>query len=190
MIVAFCAVVAMTSVAAACLCVADPQNWGSWMLNFKFSGKRAPSSGNTGSARVADPAELQYFGEGRAELGDFSIRMFDPITRTVLRSDFQLEGETVFGNRRSFQEFMKSNHRFFREQVMVTIRSCDPEELADDDLTLVEKKLVSRVNRALGRHLLNSVKMHEYKLYESAESVFIPVEGEGGATDTASVSGG
>ncbi len=152
--------------------------WGDWLVDMEFSKTGSALFGMKKAHRASD---LTYFGDGKADLGDFSIKIYDPLTRTSMKSDFHLEGNTVFDDQEGFSQFMESNHRLFREQVTVTMRSCNVNDLANPDLKLLEKKLVSRVNRAIGRSVLKSVRIMNHSLYESANNVFVPVEGAGSA---------
>jgi hypothetical protein len=150
--------------------------WGDFLVNMEF-----PKTGSAlfSSQKASGNSDLTYFGDGKAELGDFSIKIYDSVTGTSLRSDFHLEGNTIFGDEEEFDQFMLSNRRKFREQITVAMRTCNMNELANPDLKLIEKKLASRVNRAMGRSLLKSVQITEHALYESANSVFIPIEETG-----------
>jgi len=147
-----------------------PNVWRDWLAKMKLSGSNNTGTVGRKACRKAKAAKLAYFDDGRAELGQFSIRMFDPLTRTTLRTDFRLEGRTVCPDKQAFDHFMQSNHRLFREQVMVTLRNCQPEELADPDLRLLGRKLVARVNRALDRQFLKSVEFKDFALFESVEN--------------------
>ena len=158
------------------IALSDPGAWGDWLVNLEFSEMGSKLTGGRDKHRVKDPSELTSFGDGKFELGDFSVRIFDPINRTTLRSDFHLEGNTIFDDEDGFQDFMQSNHRQFREQIMVAVRNCDVEELADPDLRLLEKKLAARVNRAMDRPILKSVRIGNLTLYESASNVFVPMD--------------
>jgi len=151
--------------------------WREWLANLKFLEKSSKGSGSQAAHRAEGPPKLGYFGDGKAELGEYSVRTFDPITRTTLRTDFRLEGQTSCTSKGTFEQFMKNNHRFFREQVMVTLRNCQLSDLTDPDLQLLERKLVSRVNRALGRRFLKSAEIKDFFLYESVEdSGFVEYE--------------
>jgi len=152
----------------------EPGKWQSFLADMEFS---KAGSALFGSKKASGTSDLAYFGDGKAELGDFSIKIYDPITRTALRSDFHLEGNTVFDDQEKFDRFMQSNKLQFREQVTVAMRTCNVNDLANPDLKLLEKKLVSRVNRALGRNVLKSARITNHTLYESDNNVFIPVEG-------------
>jgi hypothetical protein len=150
--------------------------WQSWLRRFNPKTTHDDSSGS----RVRRPdrtGDVAYLGNGRAGLGTFSIRVFSPLTRSTLRTDFDLEGETCCQNRKAFDKFMKGHSRFFREQVMITIRNSHMEDLVDPDLTLLRKKIIARVNRALGYRFLQSVEFDGFALYESVEnSSYVPFE--------------
>jgi hypothetical protein len=155
-----------------------PKSWDDWLANLN-SGGMTMKNPNAKFGYRPKMAKLAYFGDGRAELGEFSVRMFDPLTRITMRADFKLEGKTQYGDERSFQEFMRHNNRFFREQVNVALRSCDPEELADADVDQLEGRLVARVNRALGHDFLESAEMKDFALFESVDkSSFVRLEGQ------------
>lgn len=125
---------------------------------------------------------MSYLGDGRAALGKYSVKTFDPLSRTTLRTDFRLEGRTACEDEDAFAEFMKSNHRFFREQVTATVRNCDLGDMTDPNLQLLERKLVATVNRALGRRFLESVEIKDFQLFEQfGDSGFVRHEVSGDA---------
>jgi hypothetical protein len=102
-------------------------------------------------------------------LGKYSVSLFDPLTRTATRADFKLQGTTVCSDESSFRDFLDNNHRYLREQVMVTIRNCDASDLDDPELKLLEKKLVARVNRALGQRFLMAVNFEDFQLSQTSQ---------------------
>ena len=113
--------------------------------------------------------KLAYFGAGRAELGEYRVEIFDPITDVRLRTDFRLEGLTAVASEDAFRDFIQRNYRALREQVAVTLRTCDFADLNEPDFQLLEKKLLSRINRTLGRKSLKSVRIKDFQLYESVD---------------------
>lgn len=151
------------------------RSWDNWLANFQIAG----SGGRAANARIRQSSEKPrlgrpvplpaYLGEGRAELGDYNVRMFDPITQCSLRSEFRLEGQTTLGDEGAFQEFMGRKQRFFREQVAVVLRTYNPNELDSPNLDLLGRKIVARVNRSLGERVLNSVEVKDFALYESVD---------------------
>ncbi len=166
---------------------AGQRSWDNWLANLQFSGSgtRRPKAQSKSKLEFSDKEPLPaYLGDGKAELGDYSIRVFDPITRSVLRTDFRLEGSTSLGDEASFQQFMRCNRRFFREQVAVVFRSHNLDDLASPDLKLLGRKIVARVNRSLGERMLKSAEIKDFSLYESMDhSGFVPWEAEAGDGD-------
>lgn len=157
-------------------------SWENWLANFRFRGmggsKSSMGLGDSRRAMLRDMGPLPaYLGNGRAELGEYSVCVFDPITQSTLRTDFRLEGATKLGDEASFQQFMQCNGRFFREQVAVVLRTHNLDELAKPDLDLLSRKIVARVNRSLGQKVLESAKIKDFALHESIDrSSFIPFE--------------
>jgi len=153
---------------------ATRDTWQSWLRHFNPKTTHDDSSGSR-VGRAERMGDVAYLGDGRAGLGTFSIRVFSPLTRSTLRTNFDLEGETCCQDREAFDKFMKGHSRFFREQVMITIRNSHVEDLLDPDLTLLRKKIVARVNRTLGYRFLESVDFNGFAVYESVEnSSYVP----------------
>ncbi len=111
-----------------------------------------------------------YLGEGRARLGPFTVKIFDPLTRTMLRTDFNLEAVLNCEDEAEFQQFLRSNLQFFREQIMVAMRTSDAVDFADSSLALVKRRMIARVNRAMGRRFLKSVEIKDFAVYESVDN--------------------
>jgi len=116
------------------------------------------------------------FAEGRAELGRFSIRIYEPVSRRSLRADFKLEGMTDCEEKDEFQQFLARNYRFFREQVTIAIRNTPPSDLADPEHHVLRKRIVARVNRAFNRDFLKDADFSNFTLYESVgQTGYVPV---------------
>ncbi len=150
------------------------RSWENWLDNFRFAGAGSRSArAKLGAQRKRELRDMEplpaYLGDGKAELGEYSVRVFDPITQSELRTDFRLEGMTSHGDEASFNQFMRCNRRFFREQVAVVLRTHNLDELADPDLNLLGRKIVARVNRSLGKRLLQSAEVKDFALYESMD---------------------
>ena len=110
--------------------------------------------------------DWRYLGEGRVDLGDHSVKVFQPGRRIGFRTDFHLEGRSTFDAPEAFDRFFASNHRRVREQVMVVLRGSPPEDLADPALTLLRRRLVAQVNRTVGFTFLESVDIQGFTLHE------------------------
>ncbi len=158
--------------------VSREANWDRWLDRFRPAPATTDPRGLVG--RLADKAAgLEYLGDGRVALGEFNIRTFDPLTGVTLRTDFRLEGMTVAGDELSFFEFMAGNHLQLREQVMITIRSAEWEDFADPEKEMLGRKIVARVNRALGRPFLETVSVKDFSMAESVDrGGFVPVPEE------------
>jgi len=157
----------MITLIVGCSATFMPATWNDWLANLKPSGITMHSNSKAKFGFRPKFKKLKYYGDGRAELGEYSVRMFDPLTHITLRAEFSLEGETDCQNEGTFDRFMKNNNQFFREQVNVALRACDPEELVETDVGTLERKLVTQVNRSLDRDFLGCVKIKDFALYES-----------------------
>jgi len=145
----------------------SPYTWSDWMSSMDFL-SRSQGTKLGGSHKGELPA---YLRDGSASLGCYAVKIYDPVTRTMLQAEFRLQGRTTCKNGQEFEEFFRCNHHLFREQVMITLRTCDFQEAADRDLELLGKKIVSRVNRTLGRPFLESVELQDFVLYESIGAI-------------------
>lgn len=111
-----------------------------------------------------------YLGEGKVRLGPFRVKLYDPVTRTLLRVDFQMEGLVDCGDEAAFEAFLKANYHFFREQVMVAVRTCEPVDFTDPGQVLLKRRLIARVNRALRQPFLKAVELKGFEVAESIDN--------------------
>jgi len=145
-------------------------SWWSWKGGSAKNGSGAGISKKTRFGKIdTSSRKLVYHGEGHADLGVYSIKTFDPVSHTCIRTVFRLEGLTDCQNKQTFHQFMDGNYRFFREQVMITIRGSDIGDLVNPNRTLLGKKLIARVNRALGYPFLKSIHFSEFEVFESVQ---------------------
>ncbi len=155
-----------------------PKRWSSWLDDLQAPSKASSGKGNKFGRRATGTRGLAYLGEGRADLGKYKISLFDPLTGTVSRAEFKLQGTTSCEDESSFREFIDAHNRFLREQVMVTIRNSRVSDLDDPKLRLLEKKLMARVNRALGQRFLRTVDFKDFRLFQSNRQVQIGKNGQ------------
>jgi len=158
--------------AFAWVAVRHPSVWRHWGHR---AGRASVASQSTPPREPTDDAsDYAYLGQGQVELGGFSVRVFDPVTRTALLSEFLLEADTDFAHNEGFVRFMAANRRGLDEQVMVTVRSCTLAELSSPDITRLEKKLAVRLNRVFGRHLFDAIRIKDFTLFEAVgDSPFV-----------------
>lgn len=144
--------------------------WTSALGNFQTATK-SHKGGPGGGLGARDCAELglSWLGDGQVAFGDFSVLTYNTVTRTHYLSEFRLKGQTTCGTEAAFQAFIDGHRRFFREQVAVTIRNCDANDLSREKLDRLEKRIVTHVNRALGCNFLEELDIEEFAVYESVD---------------------
>jgi len=136
----------------------------------KSHGEENPNPSGA-SAPTAETAEaVAYLGQGPSKLGEFRIKLFDPVTRTVLRVSFRLEGVIACADETAFQSFLKSSLRFFREQIQVAVRSSDVPDFSDPQLRVLRRRMIARVNRAYNRDYLRSLEIKDLAVHESIDN--------------------
>ncbi len=118
----------------------------------------AEEEGDEGDLPVADRVEL--------DLGEFSVTSFQPISNTTLRIDFHLFGTVGLEDENLFLKLMEGNLHRFREQVIVTVRSADLDDLTDAALGLIKRKILEKTNRTLGKPVLRTVIISEFSFIE------------------------
>jgi hypothetical protein len=141
-----------------------------WLANMKPLVVRGKGNGQGNKAKRGRAGEsgVAFRGRGCAELGEFSVRTYDPVTGTTRLAEFQLEGITSCQDEESFHRFMEQNNRCFREQVSVVIRNTRAVDLKDTDL--LGRKIVVRVNRIFEHPVLESVQIKDFAVYEAIEN--------------------
>lgn len=149
--------------------------WREWFGVFAGAIGGRSGAGRDGSAGGALPG-VKNLGRGCYDFGEFTIRSFDPVTKTTLRSQFRLEAKTAMADDAEFERFMQGRCQTLREQVLVALRTSNLDELTEPEQGLVERKVVARVNRSLGQRVLESVDLKDFELTESVEkSSFVPL---------------
>jgi len=140
--------------------------WLQWMPTLGKFG-----AGATGGASVPkELKDLKYSKGGRAVLGDFDVKVFDPIANSTQMASFRLTGSTVDDDAEEFWSFMKRNRHSFREQVNITVRNSEAEELIDPQLRILRKRLVARVNRSAGKPFLKAVDLEGFAMSQSVDA--------------------
>ena len=151
--------------------------WGEWIRRLAMGG--FGSKGGVASLGAIAPREptVVYYRPGQLSLGDFSISMYDPVTRITLRADFRLEAQAQCENRQAFEAFVLMYHRLVRDQVMTAVRNAPIEELADPEHRLLKRRILSQVNRTLGQPFLKAVELKNFSLWESVDQMsFLPYQ--------------
>ena len=99
-------------------------------------------------------------------LGEFHVSVFQPLSNTTVRIDFELYGTVLADKQTVFDErFIENQHRL-REQVIVTLRSTEMADLADAGLGLIKRKILETTNRTLGKSLIREIVFSDFSFIE------------------------
>ena len=99
-------------------------------------------------------------------LGTYHVLSFNPVTDTSLTMDFELFGTVLATEEEQFIALYESNKNRVREQVLVTMRSSEVNDLTDAGLGLIKRKILEKTNRALGKPLLREIVFPKYSMVE------------------------
>lgn len=100
------------------------------------------------------------------ELGQFSVTSFQPSSEVTLRIDFSLFGTVTEDNESQFLTRLERSKNRVREQVIVTVRNAELTDLTDPGLGLIKRRILTKVNRTLGKPLLRTVVISEFSFVE------------------------
>jgi len=100
------------------------------------------------------------------DLDTFSVSAFQPATNTTLRIDFHLYGVTNSENESELLSLLEEHRHRISEQVLVTVRSAELSDLTDASLGLIKRRILEKVNKTLGKPLLERVIISEYSFIE------------------------
>ncbi len=100
------------------------------------------------------------------ELGQFSVTTFHPTANTTMRIDFRLYGTIDTAEAEEFEVALEQNQHRIRDQVIVTVRSCELVDLTDAGLGLIKRRILEKTNQALGRPFLKGVVFSDFSYIE------------------------
>lgn len=127
----------------------------------KLAAEAAPAEELAGEVPVAEEKP-----QTEVELGHFSVTSYQPTTNTTLRIDFQLYGTVLQSDLSEFNRLQGDAKHRVRDQVIVIIRSAELPDLADAGLGLIKRKILERINRTLGKPLLQEVIFSDFSFIE------------------------
>jgi hypothetical protein len=99
-------------------------------------------------------------------LGQFGVSAFQPGSGSTLRIDFRLFGTVAAKEEQEFLKLKEENLHRFRDQVIITLRSAEPADLTDPDLSTVKRRILDKTNRVLGKPLLRGVIFSDFSCIE------------------------
>jgi flagellar FliL protein len=110
--------------------------------------------------------ENETAGNVEVDMGEFSVTAFQPASNTTLRIDFHLYGSVGAESEKEFRRLYEENKHRVREQVLVTVRSADMQDLTDASLGLIKRTILDKARRTLGKPLLREVIVSDYSFIE------------------------
>jgi flagellar FliL protein len=100
------------------------------------------------------------------DLEQFSVTSHVPASNATMRIDFHLYGIIASGDKEEFNRLMKVNQHRFREQVLVTVRSAEGNDLADAGLGLLKRQILEKTNLLLGKPYIKAVIVSDFSYLE------------------------
>lgn len=115
---------------------------------------------------VEEEAEEDEEERAEVDLGEYSVSSFQPVSNTTLRIDFRLYGTIHADDKSDFDEAWEDSTHRVRDQVIVTVRSCELVDLTDAGLGLIKRRILEKTNRTLGQPLLKSIVFSDFSFIE------------------------
>lgn len=122
----------------------------------------ANDSGEAPNELPVDPGKpMQEF-----DLGEFSVSAYQPLSNTTLRIDFHLYGTVEASELAQVTQELEKHRNRIREDVIVTVRGSNIEDLTDAGLGLIKRRILDKTNRRLGKPYFKSVIFSDFSFLE------------------------
>lgn len=99
-------------------------------------------------------------------LGNFHSLSHSPKTGSRINIDFELFATILEDEEGEFLDLFTANEHRIREQVQVTVRGADLSDFADPTLGLIKRRILEKINRALGKPLLHEAIFSKFSFEE------------------------
>jgi flagellar FliL protein len=114
-----------------------------------------------------DPmTELAEADKLEADLGEFHVTSYQPLSNSQLNIDFQLYATVLVENETTFKHLMEDKEQRVRDQVITTIRSAEVTDFTDAGLGHVKRKIAESINRTLGKNVIEEIIFSKFSLFE------------------------
>ncbi len=121
------------------------------------------------AADAASEAENQLLAIGEmteVALGPFHVLSYNPDSGSRTNVDFKLFATVLKEEEGEFFDLFEANKQRISEQVLMTIRGAEMTDLTDPTWGLLKRKVIEKVNRALGKPLLHTVIFSTFSFEE------------------------
>ena len=100
------------------------------------------------------------------DLEKYALTIPNIKTGTSYRVDFHLWGVIAAEHEKEFEQVYEHHKHRLREQVLLTARSSEIEDLTDAGLSLMKRRLLEKVNQALGEPVVKSIVISDFSFIE------------------------
>ncbi|MCX7426555.1 MAG: flagellar basal body-associated FliL family protein [Planctomycetia bacterium] len=135
-----------------------------WLPN--VSEAEAKASAEATLAATEESAEETESKPIEVDLGEFTVMAYQPASNSTLRIDFHLYGTITQEANEEFVTLKEGNHARLREQVTVIVRSAEIADLTDPGLGLIKRRILEKINRTLGKPLVQGVVVSDFSFIE------------------------
>lgn len=99
-------------------------------------------------------------------LGSFHVLSYNPNSGSRTNVDFELFATVLEDETGDFENLYETNKQRVREQVLVTLRGTEMTDLTDPTLDLIKRKILEKINRTLGKPLLQEAIFSKFSFEE------------------------
>ncbi len=117
-----------------------------------------PAPVHAGDALSSDLVEL--------DLDGHSIAVTDVASGSIWRVDFKLYGLVKASDAPNLETKLPTISKRLRERIDMVIRESEPTDLTEPGLGLIKRKILAKVNEALGKPLLKGIAVNDFFFFE------------------------
>ena len=130
------------------------------------TGGHGAPSGSHGSSHGTDTPQKDENRIIEQDLGTFNIAFIPAGTDLPYRVEFRLFGELVAKSQLHLEDLMAEKSGRFRNRLILEIRNASLEELQENQLGLIRRRILATSTEVLGEPILLNVGFHDYQVIE------------------------
>jgi flagellar basal body-associated protein FliL len=116
--------------------------------------------------QAAEDEEQKETAQIEADLGAFTVMAYQPVSNATMRIDFHLYAMIGQHENEEFLVLKEECQARLREQVTVIVRGANITDLTDPGLGLIKRQILEKINRILGKPLVQSVVFSDFSFIE------------------------
>ena len=101
------------------------------------------------------------------DLGEFHVTTYQVATNTTWSVDFHLYVLVAKEDEAEFDALYEQTQNRIRESVLVIVRAAEIKDFADAGLGLIKRRILTKVNAALGKPLVRGVVITDFSFFEN-----------------------